>query len=134
MSSVRVFASLLESGFSLAALGLSLRLRRAADVCDSCRCAFTSMYVPITLKRKSGKVVKSWHLDGADRIEEVLQFIWRDLFLSMLATGSQRQIQMIPDMLDDIEDLLGWTALERLLYGGRKCELFIIDAILPYHS
>ncbi|CDO76340.1 hypothetical protein BN946_scf185011.g4 [Trametes cinnabarina] len=86
-----------------------------------CRCAFTSMYVPITLKRKSGKVVKSWELTGAHNIEEVLQFIWRDLFLSLLASGNQRQIKKIPDMLDDIEDLMGWTALERLLYGGRKC-------------
>ncbi|KAI8984817.1 hypothetical protein BD414DRAFT_489320 [Trametes punicea] len=86
-----------------------------------CRCAFTSMYVPIALKRKSGKVVKSWELTGAHNIEEVLQFIWRDLFLSMLASGNQRQIKKIPDMLDDIEDLMGWTALERLIYGGRKC-------------
>ncbi|KAI9059066.1 hypothetical protein FKP32DRAFT_1596723 [Trametes sanguinea] len=86
-----------------------------------CRCAFTSMYVPITLKRKSGKVVKSWELTGAHNIEEVLQFIWRDLFLSLLASGNQRQIKKIPDMLDDIEDLMSWTALERLLYGGRKC-------------
>ncbi|KAI0751841.1 hypothetical protein C8Q80DRAFT_1159709 [Daedaleopsis nitida] len=87
----------------------------------SCRCAFTNLYVPITLKRKSGKVVKSWQLNGAHNIEEVLQFIWRDLFLSMLAAGNQRQIKKIPEMLDDIEDILGWTALERLLYGGRKC-------------
>ncbi|KAI0666110.1 hypothetical protein C8Q78DRAFT_995086 [Trametes maxima] len=79
------------------------------------------MFVPITLKRKSGKVVKSWELNGAHNIEEVLQFIWRDLFLSLLATGSQKQIQKIPDMLDDIEELMGWTALERLLFGGRKC-------------
>ncbi|RPD55127.1 hypothetical protein L226DRAFT_554852 [Lentinus tigrinus ALCF2SS1-7] len=93
----------------------------------SCRCAFTSMYVPIILKRRSGKVVKSWHVNGAHNIEEVLQFIWRDLFLSMLATGSQRQIKRIPEMLDDIEDLLGWSALEKLLYGGRKCPHDIDD-------
>ena len=80
------------------------------------------MYIPITLKRRSGKVVKSWQVNGAHNVEEVLQFIWRDLFLSMLATGTQRQIKKIPEMLDDIEDIMGWTALERLLYGGRKCE------------
>ena len=81
------------------------------------------MYIPITLKRRSGKVIKSWQVNGAHNVEEVLQFIWRDLFLSMLATGTQRQIKKIPEMLDDIEDIMGWTALERLLYGGRKCEL-----------
>ncbi|KAI0637522.1 hypothetical protein C8Q77DRAFT_1086479 [Trametes polyzona] len=93
----------------------------------SCRCAFTSMYVPITLKRKSGRVVKSWELTGAQHIEEVLQFIWRDLFLSILASGNQRQIAKIPEMLDDIEDLMGWTTLERLLYGGKKCPHHVDD-------
>ncbi|KAI0352481.1 hypothetical protein OH77DRAFT_1513254 [Trametes cingulata] len=88
----------------------------------SCRCAFSGMYVPITIKAKSGRVVKSWELNGAHHIEEVLQFIWRDLFLSLLAFGSQRQIKKIPEMLDDIEDLMGWNALQRILYGGRKCE------------
>ncbi|KAI0771684.1 hypothetical protein BD413DRAFT_693192 [Trametes elegans] len=87
----------------------------------SCRCAFTTMYVPITIKGRNGKVVKSWEINGAHNIEEVLQFIWRDLFLSLLASGNQRHIKRIPEMLDDIEDLMGWTALERLLYGGRKC-------------
>ncbi|EIW62188.1 uncharacterized protein TRAVEDRAFT_45023 [Trametes versicolor FP-101664 SS1] len=88
----------------------------------SCRCAFTSMYVPITLKRRCGKLVKSWELNGAHHIEEVLQFIWRDLFLSMLASGSKRHLAKIPEMLDDIEDLMGWTSLERLVFGGRKCK------------
>ncbi|KAH9853276.1 hypothetical protein C2E23DRAFT_729053 [Lenzites betulinus] len=88
----------------------------------SCRCAFTSMYVPITLKRRSGKIVKSWDLHGAQHIQEILHFIWRDLFLSMLACGDQRHIAKIPEMLDDIEDLMSWTALERLLYGGRSCK------------
>ncbi|TBU57836.1 hypothetical protein BD310DRAFT_959316 [Dichomitus squalens] len=87
----------------------------------SCRCALTSMYVPITIKRRSGKVVKSWEVNGAHNVGEVLEFIWRDLFLSMLATGTRRQIEKIPEMLDDIEDIMGWTSLERLLYGGRKC-------------
>ncbi|KAL1939715.1 hypothetical protein VTO73DRAFT_9748 [Trametes versicolor] len=88
----------------------------------SCRCAFTSLYVPITLKRRCGKLVKSWELNGAHHIEEVLQFIWRDLFLSMLASGSKRHLAKIPEMLDDIEDLMGWTSLERLVFGGRKCK------------
>lgn len=79
------------------------------------------MYVPITLKRRCGKLVKSWELNGAHHIEEVLQFIWRDLFLSMLASGSKRHLAKIPEMLDDIEDLMGWTSLERLVFGGRKC-------------
>ena len=91
------------------------------------------MYLPITLKRKSGKIVKSWQINGAHNLQEVLQFIWRDLFLSMLATGSQRQIQKIPAMLDEIEDKMSWNALERLLYGGRKCMLIKSVSELSSH-
>ena len=40
----------------------------------------------------------------------------------MLASGNQKLIAKIPEMLDEMEDILGWTALEKLLYGGRSCE------------
>ncbi|KZT13272.1 uncharacterized protein LAESUDRAFT_669733 [Laetiporus sulphureus 93-53] len=88
---------------------------------SSCKCSFTNMYVNVTLKAKSGKRVKTFELNGAQNIDMILQFIWRDLFLSMLATNGPRHIGQIPSMLDDIEELLGWRALERVLYGGRKC-------------
>ena len=90
-------------------LSLYLRIHHKTTISDpsysSCRCAFTSMYVPIAIKRKSGRVIKSWEVNGAHNIEEVLQFIWRDLFLSLLATGTKEQIAKIPEMLDDIEDM-----------------------------
>lgn len=43
------------------------------------------MFVTVTIKRKSGKHVKAFNINGAQNIEQVLFFIWRDLFLSMLA-------------------------------------------------
>ncbi|OBZ65496.1 hypothetical protein A0H81_14617 [Grifola frondosa] len=88
---------------------------------SGCRCSFTQMYIPVTLKRKSGKRIKSFDITGAHNLEEVLFFMWRDLFLSLLAFGTEKQKSKIPEMLEEIEDLMGWTALERVLYGGRKC-------------
>ncbi|CCM04946.1 uncharacterized protein FIBRA_07143 [Fibroporia radiculosa] len=88
---------------------------------SGCRCAFTNMYVHITLKRKSGKRIKSFDIHGAQNIEEILFFIWRDLFLSMLATGKPRLTALIPGMLEEIEDQASWSGLERVLYGGTKC-------------
>ncbi|KAF9817259.1 hypothetical protein IEO21_03623 [Rhodonia placenta] len=88
---------------------------------SSCRCTFNNMFVTVTIKRKSGKHVKAFNINGAQNIEQVLFFIWRDLFLSMLAAGNEHHISQISDMLEDIEDLMSWTALERILYGGKKC-------------
>lgn len=88
---------------------------------SSCRCTFNNMFVTVTIKRKSGKHVKAFNINGAQNIEQVLFFIWRDLFLSMLAAGNEHHIIQISDMLEDIEDLMSWTALERILYGGKKC-------------
>ncbi|OCH93273.1 hypothetical protein OBBRIDRAFT_339305 [Obba rivulosa] len=85
------------------------------------RCPFTNMYVSVTLKRKSGKRIKTFEINGAHNLEEVLLFIWRDLFLSLLATGGEKLKRQVSEMLEEIEDLMGWTALERILYGGRKC-------------
>lgn len=93
-----------------------------SKVSHRCKCAFVDMYVPIVLKRKSGQRVKSFEINGAHNIEEVLLFIWRDMFLSLLGYGTRRQIARIPEMLEEIEELLGWTGLDRLLYGGRKCK------------
>ncbi|KAH9922706.1 uncharacterized protein B0H18DRAFT_1016536 [Fomitopsis serialis] len=87
----------------------------------SCKCAFTNLFVKVTLKNKDGKRVKSWDVNGVQNIVEVLFFIWREVFLSMLATNTNKQLRDITDMLEEIDDLLGWTALERILYGGKKC-------------
>lgn len=86
----------------------------------SCGCSFASMFVPVKITRSSGKVVKSFTLNGAQNLETVMLWIWRDLFITLLATGSKRQRSTIPDMMDDIRVLLGWRALEQLLRGGCK--------------
>jgi hypothetical protein len=50
----------------------------------------------------------------------VLLWIWRDLFVSLFSKGSKRDRDKIPDMLEDIENFLGYDGLERLLYGGES--------------
>jgi hypothetical protein len=41
----------------------------------------------------------------------------------MIATGGPCARTKISEMLVNIEDILGWRALERLLYGGKKSAL-----------
>ncbi|KAG1900150.1 uncharacterized protein F5891DRAFT_980442 [Suillus fuscotomentosus] len=71
----------------------------------------------------SGKVVKSFHFTGVHNLDCVMLWIWRDLFIVMLADGTKCQKSAIPDMLDDICSQFGWNALKLLLYGGQKCKL-----------
>ena len=96
-----------------------------SDLLSSCQCAFTNLFVNITLKTSEGKRVKSWDVSGVQNIEEVLYFLWRELFLCMVAANARRRTELIHDMLEEIDDLLGWTALERILYGGKKCEWYV---------
>jgi hypothetical protein len=86
-----------------------------------CKCSFMNMLVIVTIKKTCGKVVKTFSLTGANSIDEVLLWIWRDLFVSLLANGAKRDKKMVPEMLVDIERVFGWNALERLLYGGKYC-------------
>jgi len=82
-----------------------------------------NMYISAKIRRSSGKVVKAFHFTGTHNLDRIMLWIWRDLFVVMLADGTKRQQAAIPDMLDDIRVEYGWMALERLLYGGQNCEL-----------
>jgi hypothetical protein len=91
----------------------------------SCRCSYLTLYIPLTIKDKNGKKIKSFHLDGAQNLDRVLLWLWREMFLTMLAYGYSLQI---PPMLRDIEEsILGWRSLDRMLMGGRMCKHTIIS-------
>ena len=79
------------------------------------------MYLPVILRNKSGKKIKTFHVVGTQNLEEVLEFIWRDMFLSMLASDNARYLKLIPQMLRDIETHLSWRNLFKVLYGGKNC-------------
>ncbi|KAJ7618462.1 hypothetical protein FB45DRAFT_931704 [Roridomyces roridus] len=81
-----------------------------------CKC-FSHLKVAFSIKRK-GETVRKFNLAGPRHIDQALLWIWRDLFLSMFA--KQKSTKRIPEMLLEIEDCLGWRALERLLYGGYR--------------
>ncbi|KIJ59771.1 hypothetical protein HYDPIDRAFT_177707 [Hydnomerulius pinastri MD-312] len=95
-------------------------LDQIGTVCGGCKCSYANMFIPVKIRSSSGRLVKSFSLTGAHNLERVMLWIWRDLFVTMLATGTKRQRKNIPEMLDDIRTLLGWRSLEHLLYGGRK--------------
>ena len=73
---------------------------------------------------------------GPQNIDRVLLWIWRDLFVSLFSKGSKRDKDKVPEMLEDIETLLGVDGLERLLYGGeagmlkQKSNLIEFDGIV----
>ncbi|KAF9558412.1 hypothetical protein CPC08DRAFT_709643 [Agrocybe pediades] len=85
-----------------------------------CKCPLTNLPVEFTLKNKHGKVLKRYSFLGPRNIDRILLWIWRDLFVSLLAKGSERDKKKIPEFLEDIETIMGINALERLLYGGRQ--------------
>ena len=89
------------------------------------------MYISVIIRQRSGRVVKSFHLTGIQIFDKILLWIWRDLFISFLSVASDHQRQRLPNMLREIEDALGWVALERLLVGGSACEN--ISAVLRIH-
>ena len=78
------------------------------------------MYVPVTLRTTAGRKVKTFHIVGAQSLEEVLEFIWRDMFLSMMTYEEPRTRPMIRRMMEDIEQLLDWKSLFKILYGGKN--------------
>ena len=81
-----------------------------------------NMPVNVTIKNQGGKVVKDFSVSGPHGIERILLWIWRDLFVSLLARGASWDKNKAPEMMESIEYVLDWTALERMLYGGKPCE------------
>ncbi|KAF8954252.1 hypothetical protein BDZ97DRAFT_492351 [Flammula alnicola] len=87
-----------------------------------CKCSVMNLPVDFTLRDKHGKIVKRFSVMGPQNLDRILLWIWRDLFVSLFAKGTEREKKKVPDFLEDIEALLGVHALERLLYGGRPSE------------
>lgn len=78
------------------------------------------MYVPVTLRNRKGKIIKKFEINGASRLEDATLFIWRDMLLCMLAYGSQQHRNMVPRMLNEMENAMGWNALVRMMYTKPK--------------
>lgn len=80
------------------------------------------MYIPVTLKSGSGGHIKTFNIVGAHNLHQILEFIWRDMFLTMLASNDPRHDKLIPAMLEDIEAQMGWKSVLAVFYGGKDRE------------
>ncbi|KAK7053782.1 hypothetical protein R3P38DRAFT_1466981 [Favolaschia claudopus] len=89
-----------------------------------CKCTINYLSFNLAIRRK-GKVIKRFNLSGPPNIDRALLWIWRELFVCMLATDNHTE--KIPSMLSDIEETLGWQSLERLLYGGYRVRSPYLD-------
>lgn len=78
--------------------------------------------VEVILKNKKGKICKNFSVLGPRKIDQILLWIWRDLFVSLYANGTAANKSMVPNYLEDIELSLGVDSLEKLLFGGRPGE------------
>ncbi|EKM58938.1 uncharacterized protein PHACADRAFT_85922, partial [Phanerochaete carnosa HHB-10118-sp] len=103
-------------------LFVSSTLDQLENVRMGCKCALDSLYIPVTIRNRKGRVVKRFDVNGATHLEDVTLFIWRDMFLSMLAYGSQRHKDLIPRMLGDIEDIMSWKAVVRLMFNKSQVD------------
>lgn len=89
-----------------------------------CQSALMTIYVPVTIRDKSGKVVKEFNELGVANVESAILWIWRDVFLAMLASKNPVHVKLIPELLAEIDDEIGWSGLERLVLGGATCASF----------
>ncbi|KAF5372000.1 hypothetical protein D9615_008131 [Tricholomella constricta] len=84
-----------------------------------CKCSLLNMPIDITIRKQNGKVMKSFSLRGPHTIHKALLWIWRELFVSLSAYGTSSAKRRMPEMIEDLEAILSWRALESLLYGGK---------------
>ncbi|KAI0313572.1 hypothetical protein OF83DRAFT_1086253 [Amylostereum chailletii] len=86
---------------------------------SGCRCDMDNFYVDVVIRRrKTFKTVKTFQLTGIRSLERVILWIWRDLFLAMLASNNANA-SLIADMLEDIRSSRGWPAVHHVLSGGK---------------
>ena len=75
--------------------------------------------ITIPIKRSNGKTVKVFNVMGLLSVDNAILWVWRELFVSMFAVSKKQAQKMVPEMLSEIEEKMGWTALERILLGGQ---------------
>lgn len=76
----------------------------------------------MVLKNRTGKVLKTFEEPGLHNVESAILWVWRDVFLAILASKSTSIINLIPDLLSDVDDITGWQGLEQLVLGGLSRE------------
>lgn len=82
-----------------------------------------SIPVHLSIKTSSGKLIKRFSHPDIHHMDRMLLWVWRELFVSMLAAGGRQARKKISEMLVDIEDSLGWESLTKIIHGGKKGDL-----------
>ncbi|KAL5512179.1 hypothetical protein ACEPAG_3464 [Sanghuangporus baumii] len=79
---------------------------------------FSTVYVPVLIRDRSGTIVKEFNELGVSNVESAILWIWRDVFLALLASKNLAYIGLVPELLSEIDNAIGWGGLERLVLGG----------------
>ncbi|KAJ3852835.1 hypothetical protein EV368DRAFT_73816 [Lentinula lateritia] len=87
-----------------------------------CKCAMDSIPVHLSIKTSSGKLIKRFSHPNIHHMDRMLLWVWRELFVSMLAADGRQARKKILEMLVDIEDSLGWESLTKIIHGGKKVD------------
>lgn len=74
--------------------------------------------VEFTLCNRKSRVLRRFSVQGPQNVDKILLWIWRDLLVSLLAKGSERDKARVSDFLEEIQLVLGVEALEKILFGG----------------
>ncbi|KAJ3982158.1 hypothetical protein F5890DRAFT_416381 [Lentinula detonsa] len=101
---------------------VALELGESSGV-GGCKCAVNSVPVDLTIRTSAGELIKQFSLPNIQDMDKILLWIWRELFVSMLAAGESHARQKITEMLEDVEDSFGWRSLPKITYGGNKDEI-----------
>ncbi|XP_006460445.1 hypothetical protein AGABI2DRAFT_203499 [Agaricus bisporus var. bisporus H97] len=97
----------------------SVSMLEESPAVGDCKCLFHNIYFTVPLKDKKKRTIKYFSFTGPRNLDNVCLWIWRDLFLCMLAEDSRSQ-NSVQKMLIDIEECLGWQGVEHVLYGGKR--------------
>lgn len=68
---------------------------------------------------------------GLYNVESAVLWVWRDVFLSLLSSKHNKVIiELVPELLAEVDEILGWKGLERLVAGGETCSLSTLCSLL----
>ncbi|KAL1743289.1 hypothetical protein HDZ31DRAFT_83529 [Schizophyllum fasciatum] len=87
-------------------------------VASGCKCAVLNLPITIPIQRSNGKPVRVFNVAGLLSVDSAILWVWRELFVSMYAVNKKQAKKLVPEMLVEIEERMGWPALERMLVGG----------------
>ncbi|KAE9399815.1 hypothetical protein BT96DRAFT_1019281 [Gymnopus androsaceus JB14] len=85
---------------------------------EGVKCSVAILPVDLAIRSTSGKLINRFAHRNIENMDKILLWVWRELFVSMLAANERQGKKKIPEMLLDIEDCLGWKSLIYALRGG----------------